>query len=104
MVCNNSSLAPHFYIQEKYQELPKQAYITNKPYSFWANNLTGCISVLNNHSEILGHVYIKVCELEGSSFKEPPQGLPSEGCSCSKIQAKLNRQTIELKRTLEQDR
>ena len=37
---------PHFYIQEKYQELPKQAYITDKPYSFWANNLRGCISVL----------------------------------------------------------
>lgn len=92
---------PHFYINNEYQELPKQAYITDKPYTFWANNLRGCIGVLNNQSEILGHIYLKVCELEGSSFKESTQEL---GDGCSEIQAKLNRQTIDIRKVLEQDR
>lgn len=76
---------PSFYINNEYQELPKQAYITDKPYTFWANNLRGCIGVLNNQSEILGHIYLKVCELEGSSFKESTQEL---GDGRSEIQPK----------------
>lgn len=91
---------PHIYNQGTYLEIPKQSPKQGARYNFWSNDLKGIISIINNQSEILGNIYLR--SQDNQKTRNEPLG--ENGCSCTEIQTKLNKQTLDIKRHLEEDR